>query len=85
MKKLLTILLCVSTAAFAANTPCSGSKGGIDHCDGERFACKDGSYSASKKICSGYGNQKQTKKSSKPKSTNSTNTTAGSDFNPDAN
>jgi hypothetical protein len=48
---------------FAANTPCSGSKGGIDHCDGDRFVCKDGSYSASKKICSGYVNSKKQAKS----------------------
>lgn len=39
---------------FAANTPCSGSKGGIERCVGDRFLCRDGSISASKKICSGY-------------------------------
>jgi len=34
-----------------ANTPCSGRKGGIDHCQGETFICRDGSVSASKKSC----------------------------------
>lgn len=38
--------------SIAANTPCSGKKGGIAHCDGARFVCNDGSYSASKKVCS---------------------------------
>lgn len=56
MKKLLILLY--PTLLFAANTPCSGSKGGIDHCDGSKFVCKDGSYSKSKKMCSGYGKPK---------------------------
>ena len=48
---LLTLLLGV-TSAQAANTPCSGRKGGIAGCDGEIFLCNDGSISASKKSCS---------------------------------
>lgn len=52
---LLPLLLGV-TSAQAANTPCSGRKGGIAGCDGEIFLCKDGSISASKKNCSAiYG------------------------------
>ena len=43
--------LAVSTTAFA-NSPCSGKKGGIDHCEGSTFICNDGSVSASKKSCS---------------------------------
>lgn len=39
--------------AQAANYPCSGSKGGVAHCAGERFVCNDGSISGSKKVCSG--------------------------------
>ena len=35
----------------AANTPCSGRKGGVDHCQQGQFVCRDGSISASKKIC----------------------------------
>ncbi|QPC95109.1 hypothetical protein GA829_13355 [Mesorhizobium sp. INR15] len=38
--------------AFATNTPCSGHKGGISHCQGSTFICNDGSVSASKKNCS---------------------------------
>lgn len=52
----LTTVLSVATlgdAAARGREPCSGSKGGISHCDGEQFVCKDGSYSQSKKICSG--------------------------------
>lgn len=41
-----------SNAALAANTPCSGSKGGVSHCAGGKFVCNDGSISASKKVCS---------------------------------
>ena len=40
-------------AATAANYPCSGSKGGVAHCAGDRFVCNDGSISGSKKICTG--------------------------------
>lgn len=39
------------TVANAANQPCAGNKGGISHCDGSRFICKDGSISQSKRIC----------------------------------
>lgn len=42
-----------SLEANAENTPCSGKKGGISHCDGSKFVCNDGSYSRSKKSCSG--------------------------------
>ncbi|MBM7342723.1 hypothetical protein OMR58_16185 [Erwinia sp. INIA-01] len=53
MKKviLVTILSLFAFKATAANTPCSGKKGGISHCAGEKFVCNDGSISKSKKIC----------------------------------
>lgn len=56
MKKIILIsfALLLSINALAQNKPCSGSKGGIAYCDGEDFVCKDGSISASKKICHGY-------------------------------
>lgn len=38
--------------SYAANKPCSGKKGGVSHCSGGNFICKDGSTSASKKVCS---------------------------------
>jgi hypothetical protein len=37
--------------ADAANTPCSGKKGGVSHCYNGKFICKDGSMSQSKKTC----------------------------------
>ncbi|UUY07722.1 hypothetical protein LRS11_18160 [Pseudomonas sp. J452] len=43
-----------SLEAVAANTPCSGKKGGIAGCDGDLFLCNDGSISGSKKSCSAY-------------------------------
>lgn len=55
MKKLLfafMVVLIFPFAAMAQNTPCSGKKGGISHCDGSKFVCNDGSYSRSKKNCS---------------------------------
>jgi hypothetical protein len=53
---LLLSTLCLSQAALAANTPCSGAKGGIAGCDGELFVCRDGSISGSKKNCAAiYG------------------------------
>lgn len=39
--------------ALARNTPCSGSKGGIKACLGDKFLCNDGTTSASKQKCSG--------------------------------
>jgi len=56
VKKLLILSLLalgVSTVAEAGRgkQPCSGKKGGISHCQGSKFVCKDGSISASKKIC----------------------------------
>lgn len=44
--------LSLASPAFAATrTPCSGKKGGVDRCEGGKFICKDGSKSASKKVC----------------------------------
>ncbi|MEG2467758.1 MAG: hypothetical protein RSB86_10145 [Comamonas sp.] len=47
----LFAVLCLNTA-HARNTPCSGKKGGVSHCQGEKVVCKDGTISGSKKICS---------------------------------
>lgn len=47
----LIALLALALHPASANTPCSGRKGGIDHCQGETFICRDGSVSASKKSC----------------------------------
>lgn len=48
------VLMLSSTISLAANTPCSGRKGGIAGCDGDVFLCNDGSISASKKSCTAY-------------------------------
>ncbi len=40
-----------SQDVYAQNTPCSGKKGGISHCQGDIFICLDGSVSKSKKSC----------------------------------
>jgi len=54
MKKSLLVLLMTITpfASHAGNLPCSGSKGGISHCEGSAFICNDGSSSSSQKDCS---------------------------------
>lgn len=58
LKKLPLILGAMIFVATAAGVqargkqPCSGSKGGISHCSGTKFVCKDGTISKSKKICS---------------------------------
>ena len=56
------ILLLGCMEALAANTPCSGKQGGINHCEGSAFICNDGTLSQSKKNCSAYfpGGSKQT-------------------------
>jgi hypothetical protein len=50
----ITVLLAFGFASSvqARNTPCSGKKGGISHCSGEKFVCKNGTMSASKRKCS---------------------------------
>ncbi|MGV8676932.1 YdcA family protein [Pseudomonas aeruginosa] len=51
----IAVALCLSSLeAVAANTPCSGRKGGVASCDGDLFLCNDGSISGSKKSCSAY-------------------------------
>ncbi len=45
----LLALSTIGAQAVAANYPCSGSKGGISHCNGATFVCNDGSISGSKK------------------------------------
>ena len=68
MKKFTSILLAFGlTMAQAANTPCSGKKGGISHCLGQYFICNDGSTSQSKKTCSDESNQKPNEIGKKPK------------------
>lgn len=49
---LLLASLLFTTTAHSANYPCSGKKGGVERCVGEQFLCRDGSISASKRICS---------------------------------
>lgn len=52
---IIFILASLNSNLFAkGRQPCSGGKGGIAYCDGGKFVCNDGSYSASKYICSGY-------------------------------
>lgn len=49
---ILMMAFALTSEAHAANTPCSGKKGGVSHCAGGKFVCNDGSISASKKVCS---------------------------------
>ncbi|MFT4182617.1 MAG: hypothetical protein QM636_11955 [Rhizobium sp.] len=51
---LVALFLLAPTHSWSQNTPCSGSKGGIDHCQGDTFICNDGSVSASKRSCLAY-------------------------------
>ena len=55
MKIVLLLVIAMGLSTFAeagrGKQPCSGKKGGISHCQGSKFVCKDGSISASKKIC----------------------------------
>lgn len=55
----------------AQNTPCSGRKGGISHCEGDTFVCNDGSASASKRSCPSYmGSSIQPLRATQPAATN---------------
>lgn len=59
MKKYLgALLLLISANVFAADLPpCSGNKGGINHCEGTQFICNDGKASGSKKDCTAFMGQ----------------------------
>jgi hypothetical protein len=53
-KAQIALLLAITFGiANAANTPCSGKKGGISHCENGRFICNDNTVSQSKKTCEG--------------------------------
>jgi hypothetical protein len=51
----LSIML-IPNLAFSerGNQPCSKGKGGVKACVGGRYLCNDGTFSQSKKRCSGY-------------------------------
>jgi len=59
---LLVTLMALASHGQAANTPCSGSKGGISHCEGATFVCNDGTASGSRRDCRSYfgGSSQQT-------------------------
>jgi hypothetical protein len=48
-------LILASGAVDAQNYPCSGMKGGVDHCLSDKFVCRDGSVSQSKRKCDAAG------------------------------
>lgn len=50
---LLSALCVFAASASAQNTPCSGKKGGVNHCAGSAFVCNNGTVSKSKKSCDG--------------------------------
>ena len=75
MKTLLSILLFTLTSfAQAGNLPCSGNKGGINHCDGSKFICNDGTASKSTKDCSVFMGQSTSPEITKPQSSSNTPT-----------
>lgn len=53
--------------AHSANTPCSGKKGGISHCMGQFFVCRDGTTSQSKKDCRTFGGVSDQRPEAEPK------------------
>jgi hypothetical protein len=52
VKIALMVLWLITPICQAENKPCSGNKGGILKCEGEKIICHDGSISASKLDCS---------------------------------
>lgn len=69
-KTILISFLVFSFSAHAANTPCSGKKAGISHCNGPQFVCNDGSTSKSTKDCSSYIGGEQSNQATKPATEN---------------
>ncbi|MGO2347462.1 MAG: cell envelope biogenesis protein TolA, partial [Providencia sp.] len=83
----IVIVISSLGTANARNYPCSGSKGGIDRCDGGQFICNDGSTSRSEQVCTvdlknsinskaGVAGASVSKPSSKPSVTESIKTTS---------
>lgn len=80
-KSLILILILLLPLTALANSPCSGNKGGISHCEGVKFICNDGSVSGSAKNCAevfggndmGYSSQPPVNAESKTDITNLTN------------
>src|SRR5690606_2358236 len=65
-------LLLPGPSVWAQNTPCSGKKGGISHCEGDVFVCNDGSASGSKRSCPLYmGGGRSTSPATKPRAADS--------------
>lgn len=64
----LTVLIAsLPVSGFArGKEPCSGSKGGVSHCDGAKFVCNDGTISQSKRSCSSESGS-QTRSTQKPR------------------
>ena len=46
------LMMSPAIQANAQNKPCSGKIGGISHCQGAKFVCKNGKISQSKRACS---------------------------------
>ena len=55
----VSLLLSAPALTLAYNTPCSGKKGGVSHCENGRFICHDGTVSQSKKVCGDPGAKKR--------------------------
>lgn len=62
----LGLIVALFTLSFTAhaigNTPCSGSKGGVNHCENSQFVCNDKTVSQSKQICTEKPKAKPAKK-----------------------
>lgn len=53
MALVASVALASTTAQAKGREPCSGSKGGVSHCENGQFVCNDGSVSQSKRVCEG--------------------------------
>jgi len=66
---IVLLMVCVSTPVAARSNgrePCDRGAGGVSHCEGRFFICKNGKVSQSKKICPDWLNG-STQSSEQPK------------------
>ncbi len=49
------VMLIVASAEARGRQPCSGKMGGVSHCSGGKFVCKNGQISRSTRACSREG------------------------------
>ena len=55
MLSMVFVLMAAVSAEARGRQPCSGKMGGVSHCSGGKFVCKNGQISRSTRTCNREG------------------------------